>query len=132
VEREDNVFKKYAWSLWIGSDPEIIVTETSTSNDVESEWKQARQGSRELILQAKYMMRVQQLIVWKTTVDGVVRCTCKAVEVFEVPTISHSTGSETPGQSDASPRTLPKVAVELRDGTVHFMEIHTEEDLNLV
>jgi hypothetical protein len=126
VEREDNVFKKYAWSLWIGSDPEIIVTETSTSNDVESEWKQARQGSRELILQAKYMMRVQQLIVWKTTVDGVVRCTCKAVAVFHVPTLSHSTGSETPGQSDVPSSTLPKVAVGLRDVIVHFMKLLTE------
>jgi WD40 repeat protein len=124
VQRKDNEHETFEWAL-SGSDSGIIVTATETPEDVESKWTQARQGSRELLLQGTDGR--SKLLVRKAAVDGVPRCTCETAAMFDLDISSSSTWSETPAQSDAPASTSPKVAVGLGDGTVHFLELHSEE-----
>jgi WD40 repeat protein len=122
VERKDDVYEMYSWALSTGSEPEIIVAATETPEDVASEWKQARQGSLELLL-LQPTSDYKILLVRKAAVDGEPSCSCKTAAVFDTFIHSSSAWSETPGQSGAPPSTSSKVAVGLEDGTVHFMEL---------
>jgi hypothetical protein len=57
------------------------VTATATTfEDVKSKWKQARQGSRELLLQVDDLNPPAR----KAAEEGVVLCTCKAAAVFDI------------------------------------------------
>jgi phosphoserine aminotransferase len=118
----------YEWALSDPSDPEIIITPSAKSEDFVSEFKQARKGSRELLLEKmNYMM----LLVWNAALDGVTRCTCKAAASFDSQIMSKSAWSETTAQSVDRPCTSPKVAVGLSNGTVHFMELRIEVEANM-
>jgi hypothetical protein len=100
--------------------PEIIVAATTTSQDVKSKWNQARQGSRKLLLQVH---DYKELLFRKAGVNWVLRCTRNAAVVFDIPIILQCAWSEMPGQSTGPACKSPKVAVGLRYGTVHFMDL---------
>jgi hypothetical protein len=117
----DHVGETYARAP-AGSDFEIVVTTSSTSEDVKSKWEQTRTGSRELRCQGNLE---RELLVWKAALKGVGRCTCKAAAVLVITIRSHSAWSETPGQATIPAYTSPKVAVGLYDRTVHFIELNT-------
>jgi WD40 repeat protein len=126
ILREDyfDGYKTYAWACSGSSDPEIIVTPTAPSEDVVSECKQARQGSRgQLLLD---VMNATELHVRKAALDRVARCTCKAAAVFDCSITCKSAWSDettTARPGDRASTSSPKVAVGLQDGTVHFMEL---------
>jgi hypothetical protein len=91
--------------------------------------KQARQGSRDLLLQ-KYDMK--RLHVRNAGLHGRDGCTCKATAVFgSLVRCKSAWSDETTAQPVDREITSPKVAVGLDDGTFHFMELHNEEDVNL-
>jgi hypothetical protein len=100
--------------------PEIIVAATTTSQDVKSKWNQARQGSRKLLLQVH---DYKELLVRKAGVNWVVRSTRNTAVVFDIPIILKCACSEIPGQPTGPACKSPKVAVGLRYGTVHFMDL---------
>jgi hypothetical protein len=125
--KEKDGREAYDWALSsLGlSDPEIVITPNTAAvsqEDVASELKQASLGGSDSpLLQST---NKNKLHVRYAALDGTVRCTCKAVAVFDSTITSKFTWPETktayPG--DRAP-TSPKVAVGLDDGTVHFMEL---------
>jgi WD40 repeat protein len=130
VKTEEDGYEMYEWALSLSLNPEIIVTATTTATEnVASKTKQARQGSRDLVLQRD---GVKILNVRNAGLRGGDCCTCKATAVFDsIVQCKSAWSDETTAQPADRANTSPKVAVGLRDGTVHFMELHNGEDGNL-
>jgi hypothetical protein len=80
---EDDEYEAYQWAHSGSSlDPKIILTPTAAYEGVVPELKQARQGSRELLLEI--IDGGTELHVRDAALDdGVARCICKAAAVFD-------------------------------------------------
>jgi hypothetical protein len=126
---EKHGYETYEWALSGSSNPNIIITPSTLSEDVVSELRHAQQGSPELLLQSKHtnMLDVRKA----AAIDRVARCTCKAAAVFDCWIHAHRAWIELNAQGGAFARAAPKVAVGLADGTVHFMELRGDEETEM-
>jgi hypothetical protein len=113
----------YEWALSRSSYAKIsvIATTTATDNNIVSEMKQARQGSRALRLQEDFWQKT--LLVRNDGLSEAGCCTCNAAAVFHSIINCKSAWSETLAPPKDRAIASPKVAVGLYDGTPHFMEL---------
>jgi hypothetical protein len=126
-------YETYEWALSSSLNREISVTATNTATEnVVSEMKQARQGSRDLLLEEDEHNQKKLLVRNFGLDNGMDCCTCKAAAVFDCIVRCKSAWSETAAQPDNREITSPKVAVGFSDGTVHFMELRNRGRLTCI
>jgi hypothetical protein len=100
------------WALSGSSNPEIVVTPTTASEDVVSDLRQTQKGSRELL---EMWSSFKELHVWILALDRVGCCPGKAAAMLDRNITCRSAWSEPSAQPHARACTSPKVAVGLQD-----------------